>query len=387
MFITQEWIINGWRSLCIPERKAQTSASCWHQPSITAWCIYLCVGGRLAECWGAWSSWGHGTQSLVRSIKYGELAFWAGNWGAWALPHSPECHIESWLKSTHTSLLGMTAHSTTGVFDRPCLGPQGLLCEPSYITASSIDFLCRQKRNSSTCDFNLGKACFLLWPIRVCHNGSETGHLSPEGRDFRAVGGGQHPMFPVVPSGIMVNEERARSKEHGNGKGASCYICCQGKWMRALDWSDIFWEAEDYFQMKTVMWEHEEERNRSQLFWGQKCRDAHAVLRITSVFLAFKWELDLWKCWVVLYNYRLVLMYQQYLSLLLGLQTGFIWRPAVLCHGVCKLQPGSIGHNTLAEQHYLRWTRWVEVPAQQHHLPCFVCLLQLPVLRNDNLDL
>lgn len=49
-----------------------------------------------------------------------------------------------------------------------------------------------------------------------------------------------------------------------------------------------FGEAEDYFQMKMVMGEHEEERNRSQLFWGQKCRDAHAVLRITSVFLASK---------------------------------------------------------------------------------------------------
>ena len=46
-------------------------------------------------------------------------------------------------------------------------------------------------------------------------------------------------MFPVVLSEIMVNEGRARSKEHGHGKGASCYLCFQGKWMRALDWSDI----------------------------------------------------------------------------------------------------------------------------------------------------
>ena len=66
------------------------------------------------------------------------------------------------LESTHKILLCMTAHSTKEVFDRPCLGPQGLLCEPSYITASSTDFICRQQRNSSTCDFNLGKACFLL---------------------------------------------------------------------------------------------------------------------------------------------------------------------------------------------------------------------------------
>lgn len=71
-------------------------------------------------------------------------------------------------------------------------------------------------------------------------------------------------------------------------------------------------------------------------------------------------------------------MYQQYLSLLLGLQTGFILRPAVLGHGVSKLQPGSTGHNELT---------WVAVPAQQHCQPCFACLLQLPVLRNDNLDL
>lgn len=66
------------------------------------------------------------------------------------------------LKFTQKSLFCMTAHPTKEVFDRSCLGPQGLLCEPSYITASSTDFLCRQQRNSSTCDFNLGKACFLL---------------------------------------------------------------------------------------------------------------------------------------------------------------------------------------------------------------------------------
>ena len=91
-----------------PREKGADLSLCWYQPSIITWCIYPCVGGGLPEHWEAWSSRGHGAHSLVRSIKHRELAFRVGNWAGClsSSPHSPECHVESWLKiHTQESLM------------------------------------------------------------------------------------------------------------------------------------------------------------------------------------------------------------------------------------------------------------------------------------------
>lgn len=195
----------------------------WHQPSIIAWQIYRCVGGRLAEHREGWSSRGHGTHSLVRSVKHQEPAFWVGNWAAWALPHVVQNVMLSLdLKSIHKSYVCI-AHSTEGVFHMPfrSLGLHGFFSVvPSARTATSIDVLYRLQKHSYTCDFNLEETQFLLWPLSLLYE-LKAVHLlesMPSGQLL----GDWHPMFPAVSSWNAINEEKACSKENGLGRGASC---------------------------------------------------------------------------------------------------------------------------------------------------------------------
>lgn len=116
--------------LYVFQRERLDFSLCWHQPSITAWQMYRCVGSRLAERWEAKSSRDHGTQSLARSIKHWETAFSVGNWAAWVLSHTVENVMLSLdLKSTCKSFLCL-AHSIEEVSDKSfrSLGPHGFLC-------------------------------------------------------------------------------------------------------------------------------------------------------------------------------------------------------------------------------------------------------------------
>lgn len=200
-----------------------------------SWWIYRGVGGGLAGRGGAWSSRGHGTHSLVRSIKHGEPAFWLGNWAAWALPLTAQNGMLSLdLKSTHKGLLCTTAHPAEGGSDLPLPGPRGLFCGASWESGQFH----RLQRHRGTCDFNLVKACFLLWLSRVCHLSWEAGYLLRE-----------MPRLPGSWRGICAPCSRHREmqlmrKVHIPRKIVSCPLCFMGKRMGTLDCSDGLREAE-----------------------------------------------------------------------------------------------------------------------------------------------
>lgn len=168
MFITPEWKINGLRSV-YPGEKGLDLSLCWHQPSITAWQIYRCVGGRLADHWEAWSSRDHGTHSLVRSIKHWELlsGLVIGLLELFLTWPTTSCWVLTY--NLYTSFLCI-AHSTAGVcafwrLRSTRVFPWCFLQELPVLQASSTGC----SKNSSTCDFNLGETQFLLGPLHLLY--------------------------------------------------------------------------------------------------------------------------------------------------------------------------------------------------------------------------